>query len=249
MSEFILRTSTDAIATITLNRPDKRNALHGPMVKEFIEVLKILAKDDSRLLLIHGAGTHFCAGGDIEWMKKMAQSSRDENEDDAQNLADLLFNLYHFPKPTIALVHGAAMGGGMGLLAACDIAIASRETQFAFPEVKMGLTPSIVSPYVIAAMGERQAHYYFLTGEKFSVEAAKHLGLIQQITAESELMSAGMMLAKQLLENSKEAMQEVKKLIPYVAKEKITQALSQKTAEHLASIRQLVFGEKEKRNS
>jgi methylglutaconyl-CoA hydratase len=166
-TEFITVATAGSIATLTLNRPDKRNAMHGPLMMELQHALGLLAEDSSRVLLINGRGENFCAGGDIGWMQKIAAGSDDENYRDAQLLADLLYQLYVFPKPVIVLAHGATLGGGLGFVAAADIAIAASNASFGLPEVKIGITPSIISPYVISAIGERMAHYYFLTGERF----------------------------------------------------------------------------------
>jgi len=140
------------IAFIKLNRAEKRNAMHGPMVTELRAVLKQLAADENvRVVLLGGMGDHFCAGGDIEWMSEVALSN--DNAADALQLAHLMFDLYVFPKPTIVLAHGATLGGGIGLLSACDIALASEDASFGFAEVKVGITPSTISPYVIRAIG------------------------------------------------------------------------------------------------
>lgn len=235
--EFINISQTDNIATITLNRPDKRNAMHGPLIAEVLAALKLYAADASRILIIKGNGDNFCAGGDIGWMQKIAASSSDENYDDALLLAEMLYQLYHFPKPTIVLVHGAVLGGGMGLLAAADIAISARDARFGLPEVKIGLTPSMISPYVIAAMGERLAHYYFLTGEQFGADEAHRIGLVHQIVETEALESAGVALAQTLLKNSPQALHAAKQLIRFVAKQTISEDLAQKTSEHLAELR------------
>ncbi|VVC77306.1 Hydroxycinnamoyl-CoA hydratase-lyase [Aquicella siphonis] len=236
-TEFIKVSRSDGIGIITLNRPDKRNAMHGPMIVELLRALKKFANDDSRLLLLHGEGEHFCAGGDIAWMQKIALGSDDENYDDAQSLADLLYHLYTFPKPSLVLAHGMTLGGGMGLLAAADIAVASRSASFGLPEVRIGLTPSMISPYVIAAIGERAAHYYFLTGERFGAEEAFRVGLIHQLSEADALMSTGMSLAQTLLMNSPQALRSAKQLIRRVSKQTISEDLAQKTAEHLAELR------------
>lgn len=235
--QFILTEEKNGIASVTLNRPEKRNALHQPMILELLTALKTFSQNTSRVLLINSKGENFCAGGDIGWMQKIATSSEDENFADAQYLADLLYALYAFPKPTIVMVQGAVLGGGLGLLAAADIAIAGKNAIFGLPEVKIGITPSIISPYVIAAMGERAAHYYFLTGERFGVVEALQLGLIHQITANESLTDTVMTLAESIAQNSPQALKAVKRLIRYVAKEKITENLAQKTAEHLANLR------------
>ncbi len=235
--EFILVSKTDAIATITLNRPDKHNAMHGPLIAELSNALQSLAKDDSRVLLMNGNGKNFCAGGDIAWMQKIAGASKEENEQDAQSLANLLYQLYCFPKPTIVLAHGASLGGGLGLLAAADIAIAAKNAVFGLPEVKIGLTPSMISPYLIAAIGERMAHYYFLTGERFAAEVAYRLGLIHQVTETDALLSVGITLAQTILQNSPNALRAAKQLIREVSHEKISEQLTQRTAAHLADLR------------
>lgn len=238
MSEYILVSETNGIATITLNRPIKRNAMNADMVRELLQAIKKLSGEkEVRVLLINGNGENFCAGGDIDNMRKMAIASDDENYDDAQLLADLLYQLYCFPHPTIALVHGATMGGGMGLVCACDIALAANNAMFGFPEVKLGITPSMISPYVISAMGERAAHYYFLTGEKFTAEIALGLGLVHQVTDNETLLNSGQALAELILNNSPNALMTAKQLIRHISKEKITPALAQKTAEHLATLR------------
>jgi methylglutaconyl-CoA hydratase len=235
--EFINTSQADAIATITLNRPDKRNAMHGPLIAEVIAALEIFARDESRILLINGNGDNFCAGGDISWMQKIAAGSSDENYDDARLLAEMLYQLYHYPKPTIVLAHGAVLGGGLGLLAAADIAIAANNARFGLPEVKIGLTPSMISPYVIAAMGERLAHYYFLTGEQFGADEAFRIGLVHQIAEAEALESVGVALAQNMLKNSPQALRAAKQLIRFVTKQKISEELAQKTSEHLAELR------------
>lgn len=236
--EFIKLTIDNDIATLTLNRPDKRNAMHAPLISEVLAALKLVSTDSTRLVVINGNGDNFCAGGDIHWMQKIAAASEKENHDDAQSLANMLQALYTFPKPTIMLAHGAVMGGGLGLLSACDIALAADNATFSFSEVKIGLTPSMISPYVITAMGERAAHYYFLTGEKFDAQEAYRLGLIHKVTSADQLSALGLSVAQTLLQNSPNALRTAKQLIRLVAKEKITSALAQTTADHLAELRQ-----------
>lgn len=229
---------TDAIATLTLNRAEKCNALDGEFVKQLLHELNALnQRDDIRVLIINAKGKHFCAGADISWMKKIAESSQTENEEDAQLLADLMLHIYHFTKPTIALVHGTVRGGGMGIVAAADIAIASTNASFGFPEVKIGITPSVVSPYILAILGERASKYYFLTGENFTAFEAKQLGLIQLMVDEADLLHSGRHLAQTLLKSSPKALMATKKLLRHLSCEKISADLAQKTAEHLANMR------------
>lgn len=236
--DFITVTIAEKVATLTLNRPDKRNAMHAPLIMDVLTALRQIAVDDTRVLLINGNGENFCAGGDIHWMQKIASGSTQENEEDAQLLATMLHTLYTFPKPTVALAHGAVMGGGLGILTACDIALAADDAVFCFSEVKIGLTPSMISPYVITAIGERAAHYYFLTAEKFDANEAWRIGLVQKLTSRLALQEQGILLAETLLQNSPNALHTSKQLIRMVAKEKITKPLGQTTAEHLAALRE-----------
>jgi methylglutaconyl-CoA hydratase len=237
-AQYIIISVTEGVGTITLNRPLKRNALNGPFIQELLQALERLAADkQAQVVLIHATGPHFCAGADITWMQKMALASEDENYTDAQHLADLMYQLYVFPKPTIVLAHGSTLGGGLGLVSASDIALAAQDAHFGFPEVKIGLAASTISPYVISAIGERAAHYYFLTGENFGVEEAQRLGLVHRVTKKESLLSEGLLLAKRVLENSPHAMTEIKQLLRKIAQEKISRDLSQKTAEHLANLR------------
>src|SRR5579885_3474108 len=211
--EFISVSHTEHLAILTLNRPEKRNAIHGPMLKELLQALRTLSADEQTgVLLINANGEHFCAGADIAWMQKIASGSYEENYDDAQLLADLMYQLYSFPKATIGLAHGATLGGGLGLLSACDIAIAAKNASFGFSEVKIGITPSTISPYVIAAIGERAAHYYFLTGERFGAEEAYRIGLLHHVTENDALKSTGLMIANRILENNQQAVMAAKQL-------------------------------------
>jgi len=155
-------------ATLWLNRPERHNAFDDGLIAELSAALAALAADSAiRVLLLAGRGKSFSAGADLAWMKHMAGNTAAENEADAQKMAEMLHRLDSLPKPTVALVQGAAMGGGVGLVAACDIAIATEDAQFAFSEARLGLTPATISPYVIAAIGPRAARRYFLTAERF----------------------------------------------------------------------------------
>lgn len=236
--EFIEVKKEKGIATVALNRPDKRNAMHPDMVAELKQAFSALAEDNAiHVLLLCGRGEHFCAGADIAHMKAMAECSYEENFDDAQQLADLIYQIYDFPKPVIGLAHGATLGGGLGLLAACDIALAARDASFGFSEVKIGITPSTISPYVISAIGQRAARYYFLTGVRFGAEEAAKIGLIHQVTDDDALYRTGHALATTMLLNSPSAMNAAKHLINHIAYHNVTPELAQKTAEHLANIR------------
>ncbi|HVE44177.1 MAG TPA: enoyl-CoA hydratase-related protein [Gammaproteobacteria bacterium] len=235
--EFLQLSEKNHIVTITLYRPDKRHALHGPMVIELITALKKIASDENRVLVLRSQGEYFCAGGDLAWMKKITGGTSAQNDQDTQLLADLFYQLYTFPKPTVCVVQGTVLGGGMGLVAACDIVVASKEALFGLPEVKMGLTPSIVSPYIIKAMGYRFSQYYFLTGELFDAERAYQLGLVHQLTDKQTLEARSHEVINALLQQGTKALIQAKRLLHNVSGEKITADLVQYTASHLAEIR------------
>ncbi len=226
------------VALISLNRPEKRNAMNAALIQQLTRELEILALDKKNyVVVITGQGEHFCAGADIGWMQQIAKNSYDDNVADAKQLALLLHTLNTFPKPTIALIHGATLGGGLGVIACCDIAIAAKNSSFCFSEVKIGLTPSVISPYIIAAIGERAARYYFLTAEKFGTDAALQMGLIHKIVSPDELNTIGFSCAQEVLKNSPHAVSSAKSLIAQVAQAKLSEELLDFTAKHLATMR------------
>ena len=238
MYEHILVDTKRGSATITLNRPDKSNAMNGKLVSELRQALsEVSHNDEARVIVIKGAGKNFCGGADLGWMKTMSESSKSENLDDALSLATLLHTLYTFPKPTMVLAQGAAFGGALGLLAAADIVLAADNIIASFSEIKMALAPSTISPYVIAAIGARAARYYFLTGARFNAYEAYQMGLIHRIVPALQLDEEGDALAIELANNSLHAMKEIKSLIAEVSDESINKTLSQKTAEHLVNMR------------
>ncbi|HJN03571.1 MAG TPA: enoyl-CoA hydratase-related protein [Alphaproteobacteria bacterium] len=207
------------VATVTLNRPDKRNAFDDAVIERLHGVIDdIRGSGDVRVVLLTGRGKSFCAGADLGWMKRMAAYSAAENTDDARRLSDLLAALNGLSMPTVALVQGAAMGGGAGLVACCDIAIAVRSCRFAFSEVNLGLIPAMISPYVLDAIGARAAQRYFLTGEAFDGDDARRIGLVHELVASDEALAAqGEFVVGQILESGPEAAVEAKKLIRDVA--------------------------------
>ena len=232
--------STDnrGVATITLNRPDKHNAFNEDFIAELSNALDEIRRDDNcRLMVLRSRGKNFSAGADLDWMKRMAGYTRDENVRDANALAELLYRLNFLPVPTIARVQGAAMGGGCGLVACCDIALAADNALFAFSEVKLGLIPATISPYVIRAIGEKQARRYFQTAERFSAVQARELGLVSEVMDESELDEAVEKTADLILSNSSEAVRAAKQLVFDVAGRPITPELLQQTSEGIADIR------------
>lgn len=202
------------VVTLTLNRAELHNAFDDLLIAELIKTLKLYEQNSkTRLLVLRSTGKSFSAGADLNWMKRVAQYSFAENKQDAEQLAELMSCLYHFPSPTIAVVQGAAFGGGVGLVSCCDIAIASDKASFCLSEVKLGLVPAVISPYVIAAIGARQAQRYFLTAERFDAQTAFHLGLVQQLTSADSLEQAADSLITTLLQNSPQALKACKKLI------------------------------------
>lgn len=217
MNNTILVNIKDNVAHITLNRPDVRHAFNDVMITELLTALSTIEADDTiRVLVLHSQGPIFCAGADLTWMQKMLKYSLAENEVDASQLAQLMYSLYTLNKPTIALVQGNAYGGGVGLIACCDIAIASDKAQFCFSEVKLGLSPSVISPYVIRAIGLRQTQRYFLTAESFNAETALGLGLIHScVSDDAALNIQAETIIKQLLKNGPKALTNTKKLLQH----------------------------------
>ena len=178
----------NATAIVVLNRPELHNAFNEALIDELTATLSVLDQDsDVRAIVLAGAGRSFCAGADLNWMKKMATYGHEENVTDASALAQMLHTLAGLSKPTIARVHGAAMGGGAGLVACCDIAIAAQEATFAFSEGKLGLIPATIAPYVIEAIGARQARRYFISAERFTAAEAFRIGLVHDIVPLAEL--------------------------------------------------------------
>ncbi len=231
----ILIERNGSTATLWLNRPDRHNAFDDVLIAEISSALGELAEDaDVRVLLLAGKGKSFSAGADLNWMRRMAGYSQQENEADAQGLAELMHRLDSLPKPTIALVHGAAMAGGIGLVAACDIAIAAEDAVFGLSEARLGLTPATISPYVIAAIGRRAARRYFLTAERFDARQALALGLVSAVVPAGGLEAEGARLAAILAQNGPEAMAAAKDLIAAVAGRPIDAALRADTARRIA---------------
>jgi methylglutaconyl-CoA hydratase len=236
--ESIVIERRNAVAIVVLNRPDVHNAFDETLIAELTATFVALDADNSiRAMVLAGAGKSFCAGADLNWMKRMARYSEAENLADAHGLAAMLRALYGMAKPTIARVHGAAMGGGVGLVACCDIAVAAQEATFALSEVKLGLIPATVGPYVIEAIGARQARRYFLTAERFSAAEAFRIGLVHDIVPAAELDRRINELLGALLTAGPRAQLECKALIRGVAHRPIDDVIVNGTAEHIAAVR------------
>ena len=227
------------IGLVTMNRPERHNAFDDVLIQELMDALRAMEADEQvRMVVLAGAGRSFSAGADLNWMKRMANFSRDENERDAMQMAALMRTLAHLRKPTIARVHGAAYGGGVGLVACCDIAVATHTATFSLSEARLGLIPAVISPYVVAAIGERAARRYFLTAERFDSAEAWRLGLVHELASgEAELDEKLGELVDALLACSPASQTEAKALIRAVAGRPVTSELIQDTAERIAKIR------------
>jgi methylglutaconyl-CoA hydratase len=228
----------DGTGWLSLNRPDRHNAFDDVLIAEMSTALQAVAADERvRAVVLRARGRSFSAGADLDWMRRMGAASEAENVADAVRLAELLAALDRLPKPTIALVNGAAYGGGVGLVAACDIAIAATGAVFAMTEVRLGLIPAVISPHVLAAIGPRQARRYFITGERFGADEALRIGLVHDVVEPADLDAAGRRMLATLARNGPRAMAEVKTLIQAIAGRPIDAELMRDTAERIARAR------------
>jgi methylglutaconyl-CoA hydratase len=226
------------ISTVTLHRPDVRNAFNDEVIAELTAVfLEIGKRDEVRCIVLAGNGPAFCAGADLNWMKRIAGYSREENTEDASGMARMLEVLWRCPKPTIARVHGDAYAGGTGLVAACDIAIAVDTATFCLSETRLGLIPATISPYVIRAMGARAAHRWFLTAERFSAQEAHRIGYVHEVVPAAQLDARVQEIAGALVNAGPEAVTLTKQLVHDVAEREISHALIRRTAEGIADVR------------
>jgi methylglutaconyl-CoA hydratase len=232
------------IASVILNRPDIHNAFNDELVKLVTGTFAELgARDDVRVIVLGGNGKSFCAGADLNWMKRMVQYTREENLEDARAVGRMYLTIAQCPKPVIARVHGAALGGGAGLVAACDIAIAVESVLFGFTEVKLGIIPAIIAPFVIARVGPGRAREFFITGERFLAPVALNIGLVQHVAAH-ELALDGLIESKiaQILTSAPGAIASAKELIFGVAARNLESSL-EFAAEAIAQARAGVEGQ------
>jgi methylglutaconyl-CoA hydratase len=226
------------VETVTLNRPEVRNAFDDEVIAELTAVFLELGKrDEVRCIVLGGNGPAFCAGADLNWMQRMAGYTREENVEDASRLARLLEVIYRCPQPTIARVHGDTYAGGLGLVAACDMAVAAEGAQFCLSEVRLGLIPATISPYVIRAIGPRAAHRWFLTAERFDAAEALRMGLVHESVAADALDGRVAAIAQSLVNAGPEAVKACKKLLHDVAGHEISAGLVRRTVEGIADIR------------
>jgi methylglutaconyl-CoA hydratase len=236
--DTLLTSIGNGIATIRMNRPDVHNAFDDALIAALTDELRRLDQlPEVRVIVLAANGRSFSAGADLNWMRRMEKYSREENLRDATALADLMRTLDGVKKPTVARVQGAAFGGGVGLVACCDIAIASTEAVFSLSEVRLGLIPSVISPYVIAAIGEREARRYFLTAERFDAAEARRIGLVHEVVETGALDETVEKMTGHLLKGGPQSIAAAKRLIADVSRRPMGDALSAETARRIAAIR------------
>jgi methylglutaconyl-CoA hydratase len=233
----VLYNEAQGIATITLNRADKRNAISYELIDDLLAALKQAAGSPAQIVILTGAGKAFCSGMDLDNLKQLTGRTHEQNVQDSESMASLFRTLYDFPKPTIAAVNGPAIAGGTGLATLCDFTLAVPEAKFGYTEVRIGFVPAIVSSFLIANIGEKRACDLLLTGRIFGAEEALRLGLVNEIVAPEQLMSRAQELAAQLLENSPASLQATKKLLSGYTREQIDRQVKQAIQSN-AAIRQ-----------
>ena len=237
--QFLQLEQQQQVATVWINRAELHNAFNTTVIEELYDCFQQLnGRDDIRVVILAGRGKSFSAGADLNWMKQAGQASQSDNEADALKLAKMLQSLATLKQPTIARVQGIAFGGGMGLASACDICVASTDAKFATSEVRLGLAPSTISPYVIRAIGARQASRYFLTAERISAEQALQIDLAHEVTTPELLDVKVDEIVQALLLGGPEAQAASKQLIQMVNQQSVDESLLLKTAQHIAHVRQ-----------
>ncbi|MGH1400809.1 MAG: enoyl-CoA hydratase/isomerase family protein [Acinetobacter tandoii] len=237
--QFLQLEQQQQVATVWINRAELHNAFNTTVIEELYDCFQQLnGRDDIRVVVLAGRGKSFSAGADLNWMKQAGQASQADNEADALKLAKMLQSLATLKQPTIARVQGIAFGGGMGLASACDICVASTDTKFATSEVRLGLAPSTISPYVIRAIGARHASRYFLTAERITAEQALQIGLAHEVTTPELLDAKVDEIVQALLLGGPEAQAASKQLIQMVNQQSVDESLLLKTAQHIAHVRQ-----------
>jgi methylglutaconyl-CoA hydratase len=219
----LLMNEGDGVLTVTLNRPEVHNAFNDELISEAIDLFQNIGSRDARAVVLRGTGPNFCAGADLNWMSKMVSYTRDQNIHDSSLLAKMYALMNECPVPLIGAVQGAAIGGGVGLVAVCDIAIATRDAKFGLSEVKLGILPAVISPYVIGKIGTSHARSLFFTGERFDAERALRIGLVHKVVDDVDAAIAE--TVKQLKTSGPEAVRECKKLIAFVASNEQTEAI------------------------
>jgi methylglutaconyl-CoA hydratase len=222
------------VATITLNRPDKRNAISYELIEDLLAALEEVAKASALVLILTGAGKAFCSGMDLENLKDLIGRSREQSQKDSQIMARLFRTLYDFPKPTIAAVNGAAIAGGTGLATLCDFTLAVPDAKFGYTEVKIGFVPAIVSAFLLRQVGEKIARDLLLTGRLFDAEEARRIGLVTEIVPAENLMARARELAGQLMENSPASLLYTKRLLSEAARVELDRQIEVSVRENAA---------------
>ena len=236
--KHVLLQVANFVATVTLNRPDVRNAFNAEVIADITGTFADLGRrQDIRCIVLAANGPAFCAGADLNWMRSMADYTREQNLADAAQLAAMMQTIYECPKPTIACIQGDVYAGGMGLVAACDMAVSVDTANFCLSEVKLGLLPSTISPYVIRAMGARAAHRYLLTAEKFTAAVALRIGFLHEVVSKDALNTKVAELSAALCNAGPEAVKLCKKLVQDVAGQEITPKLVALTVVSIADVR------------
>jgi methylglutaconyl-CoA hydratase len=237
-SPLLLHRDGRGVATLTMNRPEVHNAFDDALLVSLTQALQSLGNDrDVRVVVLTGAGKSFSAGADLNWMRRVAKYTEEQNYHDAMALGELMSVLNSLPKPTIARVNGAAFGGGVGLVVCCDIGVACAEAQFSLSETRLGLIPAVISPYVVSAMGEKQARRYFLTAERFGAEQALRMRLVHEVVPLEDLDAAVNKVIDRLLQCGPNAQTEAKDLIASVVNRPATDSVVADTAERIAHVR------------
>ena len=207
----------DAVASVSFNRPEIHNAFNSTVITELLELFKQVGKDKSiRVVVLTGKGKSFCAGADLNWMRGVISQSFDQNLAEANALAELFYTIYTLPQPVIARVNGAAIGGGTGFVAVCDLAIAARSATFSFSEVKIGVVPACIGPYVVKKIGEGKSRELFITGERMTAERALQVGLVNQMVEDDQLDTAVDQYVQSIVSSGPEAVAMAKKLVAEV---------------------------------
>jgi methylglutaconyl-CoA hydratase len=224
------------VGRITLHRPDVHNAFNQVMLQELLDVLDAAAETEVRAIVLTGSGRSFCAGADLNWMREVLSFTYDENLASSRKVSSCFSSLYTFPRPTVAMVNGAAIGGGVGLVAACDIAIAASNARFSLSEVTLGLVPACISPYVLKKVGEGGCRELFLSGERFDARKARGLGLVNRVVDPDILDAAVESTISRLLNGGPEAQRVVKELLKQVGEMSLEDA-AEYTADVIATLR------------
>lgn len=231
---FLTSMERNGVVTVTLSRPELHNAFNAELIQEATELFRTLGRGQQRLVVLTGAGTSFCAGADINWMRSMKDYTEEENYRDAKSLATLFHTLNEISCPVIGRVNGHALGGGAGLVACCDFVVAQDKALFGFTEVRLGLIPAVISPYVIAKIGESNARAWFLSGERFGAQGAREMNLVHEVVAAEKLDETVEAVTKRFLPAAPGAAREAKALVRLVCP---APAVEDETCRRIAKLR------------